>query len=75
MTRISTLFVASTTLAALALSVSIADAAQTGGQTPQAHNSAVTGTPAKPPTNQPSGPKTFGWSVKPKAVNSSGTAK
>jgi hypothetical protein len=75
MTGISTLFVASTMLATLALSVSIADAAQTGSQTPQAHNPTATGTSAKPPTNQPSGQKSFGWSVKPKAVNSSGTSK
>jgi hypothetical protein len=69
MTRISTLFVASTTLATLALSVGIAGAAQTGSQTPQVHSPKET----KPPTNQPTGQKTISW--KPKAINSSGAGK
>jgi hypothetical protein len=54
-------------LATLALSVSIAGAAQTGNQTPQVHNSTVTGTSAKPPTNPPKG-----FNYKPKAIKNSG---
>src|SRR5271170_5638620 len=67
MTRISTLFVVIATLATLALFASIAGAAQKGSQTPQ-QTPRETG---KPPANQPTGSKNFGWSVKPKAVNSS----
>jgi hypothetical protein len=67
MTRISILFVVSTTLAALALSVSSAGAAQVDQyHPPQAHY--TTGASAKPPPDQPKGQKTIEIGPKPKSL-------
>jgi hypothetical protein len=73
MTRISTLFVVGTALAALALSVGPESAA--GMEYGQQHSPTPkisVQTPKVPPggaTNQPTGSKKdFGWSIKPKAV-------
>jgi hypothetical protein len=80
MTRISTLFVVSTTLAAFGLPVSSAGAAQVDSYKPQVHPTVTRQqTPnasVKTPTNPPKGPKKdFTWSLKPTAVKSSGAGK
>jgi hypothetical protein len=63
--RISILFVVSTTLAALALSVGSAGAAHF---LPQVHNPTVTGASVKPLPNQQNGQKTIKRGQNPKSL-------